>query len=182
MKPSFFAAFLVVAMALSATSDSQASEPARVVGLEVGKATVAELEAVVRESGAQEKKRGTSSHTDGVLLSYEGDFGLPGLQSATFIFWPDGTLAAANLTLGKGRYGQIVPALVGKYELISEERPFVGNRSAVLRAGDVEIRASAPHMSFDMSLIYATDDFWLRLADNIRLEEETRRREQADRL
>lgn len=37
--------------------------------------------------------------------------------------------------------------------------PFVGNRSARLRSGEVLIDVESPHLSFEMSVAYATRRF-----------------------
>ncbi len=159
-----------------------AADGVHVLGVGIGRADVPALERAARGAGARETSRDTSAITGGPMLAYTGDFGLPGLHKTIFLFWPDGPLAAASLDLDKGRYDQVLAALKQKYTLVTEHRPLVGNRSAVLRAGDVEIRVTAPHLSFSMQVVYAQKRFWSQLAEFEKKQDADRRRQQEARL
>ena len=46
----------------------------------------------------------------------------------------------------------------GKYKTVSKQLPFVGNKKMVWADGNTEIVLDAPHLSFDMTMQYATKD------------------------
>ncbi len=167
---------------MCASLNSFADDNGRVLGLALGSAEVADLERAAHSAGARESSRETSAITRGPMLSYRGDFGLSGLTAATYLFWPEGVLAAAVLEIEKSRYDQITSVLKQKYTLVHETRPFVGSRSAVLRSGDTEIRVSAPHLSFSMEIVYGQVRFWTQLAEHQKVAQAKQRQQQEERL
>jgi len=173
--------FAIIAF-MCASVDGLADDGGQVLGLGIGKAKVLDLQGAARNFGAREVSRETSAVTRGVMLTHEGDFGLPGLTSATFLFWPEDVLAAAVLQIEKDRYDQIIAVLKQKYTLVREVRPFVGSRSALLRGGDIEIRISAPHLSFSMEIFYGQARFWTQLTEHQKNLGAKRQRQQEDRL
>ena len=86
------------------------------------------------------------------------------------------------LTLHRTRYVEIVDSLKAKYRLIEEVRPFVGNRQARFLSGEVEINATSPHMSFEMSVTYTTVAFRAQLAKTAEQEDASRKQAQGARL
>ncbi len=181
MRIIFLGIATLLSLGLAASGPAEAAGP-QVLGLEIGSATVVDVRAAARDLGGNETDRGTSAITDGPLMKFNGSFGLEGAKNASFIFDRSGHLVAVSLTVAKHRYDPIMGVLKGKYRLLNEVRPFVGNRSATLASGDVEIRVDAPHLSFDMSLMYATQAFWSQLAAWERKNDEERGRQQATRL
>ena len=101
------------------------------------------------------KRAGTNEWSLGPMLEANGrGLGIDGLDKATFIFNSDNILVGVILELPKYRYPDIKQYLSGKYTLVSQQEPFVGNRQSVFRDGDVSITLGAPHMSFDMQVLY----------------------------
>ena len=89
-------------------------------------------------------------------------------------------LAAVILTLDKRRYAELKKVLASEYRLVSDRAPFVGDQKARFRKGAVTITADAPHLSFDMSIIYAHDKFESAMEAGQKQQAlETRKRERA---
>lgn len=82
-----------------------------------------------------------------------------GLNEVTAIFNKSGKLVAVLSEFPKSKFNYINSALTKKYNLISQDIPFVGNKRVVYRDGSTEITLNAPHMSFDMSMQYISDSF-----------------------
>jgi len=177
---------LLLAIALVAVQPlparAQSGEATLGLGLGMGSATVADARKAASAAGARETAATVSAINQGDMLTFSGDFGLEGLQETTLIFDPSGKLVCALLDLGKHRYDAVLAALKGKYRLENEVRPFVGNRSARLRSGDVQIVAESPHLSFEMSVTYARDVFWHQLADLKGRQAEAQRKAESSRL
>lgn len=88
---------------------------------------------------------------------------------------PDGVIEAVVLTLGKNKFEEFSNNLKSKYKLIKSEIPFVGNKQVVFKDGDCEIEISAPHMSFDMDIIYATNNFLKKINNQVEKEEKEKK-------
>jgi hypothetical protein len=157
------------------------SEPVRVLGFAVGSETLAEVRARLEREGVRFESDGTNLYSRGPMLVARGNaFNVDGLERTLLIFDAEDRLAAVVLTLGRARYDGILSVLKGRYRLLDEKKAFVGDRHARFRAGDVEILLDSPHMSFEMTVVYATRGFWdsyhaIRRAQA----EEKRRREEA---
>lgn len=125
-------------------------------GVTIGKSSYDEVKKII---GSKTKMiKSTKNIFNGKNLYYRGTgLGLQGLKRATFAFYEDDTLAAVILELPKRRYAEITSSLKSKYNLVSEEAPFVGNKSVSFREGDVTIEALAPHMNFEMEVHYMHD-------------------------
>jgi len=83
-----------------------------------------------------------------------------GVQNVTAIFSKDGKLLALLATLPKEKFDYLLNSLNKKYQLVSKDVPFVGNKSAKLIDGNTEITLDAPHMSFQMNMNYINKDLW----------------------
>lgn len=177
----FFAIALLIG-AVASPSTAQAAETASVLGVLIGQSSLEDVRSMIHEHGGRITRNDTSAVTQGALLIVQGNLGLEGLSETAFLFDTSGKLALAALTLSKHRYDAVLASLRSKYRYVSGNKPFVGNADATLRAGDVEIRLEAPHMSFEMSAIYGTDAAWKQLADNQRQQAEAKQRAQDSRL
>ncbi|MBK6727091.1 MAG: hypothetical protein IPG63_07495 [Xanthomonadales bacterium] len=155
------------------------AEPARALGFEVGKATSAEVRTAMTERAGHPRQQGTSAVTGGELLLFGPDRAIGGMKEAVFVFDTEGRLVATVVVLSKDRYEEVLKALRSKYTLLDEQRPFVGNRSARLRSGTVQIVVDAPHLSFEMSVLYTTPAFQKQLDAQQRAERESARRRDA---
>lgn len=164
---------------LVASMPLASSEPARALGFEIGKAKVAEVRAGMARMDGRLRDGGTSAVTAGELLIYALDARSDGIRTANFVFDEQGILVAAVLDLPKHRYDDVLKAMRAKYTLIDEQRPFVGDRSARLKSGAVEIVVTAPHLSFDMAILYATPSFQAQMKAQQRREQDAERRRDA---
>lgn len=148
---------LILGVLLALANPAFAAASAQLLGYTLGEATHDQVRASLQERGANPTSRGTSTHSGGPMLDASGRaLGLEGLQSALLLFDVEQRLSGGLLTMNKSRYDAVVQALKGKYTMIREDRPFVGNRRAEFRAGDVLVTVDAPHMSFEMTVLYRT--------------------------
>jgi hypothetical protein len=134
-----------------------AANGAQVLGYAVGQSTYEDVMTSLKERGAIPRDKGASVHAGGSMLEASGHgLGVEGLQSALMIFDTRNRLAGGLLTLHKSRYDAVVQALKEKYTFVREVRPFVGNRVAEFRASGALITVDAPHLSFEMTVLYRT--------------------------
>jgi len=142
-------------------------------GLELGKTTIAEAKAQYTLTSA-----GTNKFSNGEMFSMDlTELNFEGLESILLVFEKDETLAVILTTFPKHKFGYLMKSLSKKYQLINKKIPFVGNKSAKFHDGKTEIILDAPHLSFEMSMIYTTDVFTKRM-DVINNEEEQQRKQQ----
>ncbi len=142
---------------LLATAEPAAANSVQLLGYTVGQSTYEDVKASLEERGARPRDKGASRHAGGPMLEASGHrLGVEGLQSAFMIFDERNRLAGGLLTLHKSSYDAVVQALKEKYTLVREVRPFVGNRFAEFRASGALITVDAPHLSFEMTVLYRT--------------------------
>ncbi|WP_022855671.1 hypothetical protein [Thermodesulfobacterium thermophilum] len=143
------------------------------LGLTIGKATIADLKAKysVKSKGINAYSRGEMYEVDTTNIDIEG------LSSATAIFDERGILTAVIMEFPKTKFGEfyyywdkIFKSLRSKYKLVKSQVPFVGNRYAEFVSGNSKIILDAPHLSFEMTLIYARKDFWQKVKEAERME------------
>lgn len=142
------------------------------LGLELGYATEGDLlalpgaKALEKDQGANKINGGTSYYAKEKL---EG-FGINGLKEIYFLFNKQQKLDAVLMVLPKGsdkdanagNFKEVLSMLSGKYTLVRKNVPFVGDSSATLKHGDSQITLDAPHLNFDMQLMYASNDFFAK--------------------
>ena len=156
--------------------------PVTVLGLTIGQSTEADVQAMLREQGGQIIESGTHPISDGLVMKVKGNLGLEGLTTSRFGFSADKRLQMVILTMGKHRFDPVLQTLRKKYTYVSGNRPFVGDRDALLRSGDVEIVLAAPHMSFEMHVIYSTQDMLELFLSAVERAEAERQRAHDERL
>jgi len=129
-----------------------------VLGVELGVSTLDQVRSTQGQK-AELENAGVNEYTGGPMLVSEGTgYGIEGLRKVAYIFDSQKKLAAVLMTLEKGRFDTIARVVAGKYKLRSQERPFVGNQQATFQTGDGVIELNAPHMSFEMTALYARSD------------------------
>ncbi len=82
-----------------------------------------------------------------------------GMKSMRVIFNKNDELIAIITNFQKHRYGSLVNSLKNKYELISQTDEVAVDKSAKFQDGNTHISINAPHMSFDLKLVYIHKDF-----------------------
>ncbi|TLM73182.1 hypothetical protein ACONUD_07470 [Microbulbifer harenosus] len=119
---------------------------------------------------------GTNKYSNGNMYSIPvSGIDFEGLQEVTAIFSRDGKLIGVLTKLPKRKFDYLNKVIAGKYRLVNQQIPFVGNKSATYRDGATEIMLEAPHMSFEMSMNYINDE--LMRAFNSQSEAEARQKE-----
>ncbi len=126
---------------------------------------------------------GTSDHTGGVILQSDGQgLGVDGLQQFVTIFDKNGTLVAVSMTMPK-RVKDTYSKLSEKYTPVSNNiDQFMDYGSAKLQKGDSFVIVEADHLSFAMSVVYATKDFLSTVEHNTAEANAKKEQEQKDKL
>ena len=124
--------------------------------------------------------KGINKYSNGKMLTgLNPAWNIKGLKSTTLIFDQNKVLTAILMTMNKHQFDRVFGFLSSKYTLENKQIPFVGNKSATFRKENVTIEINAPHMSFTMDVVYATDAFnkaYERIS-----REERRRKNNADK-
>ncbi|HID65908.1 MAG TPA: hypothetical protein EYP32_03350 [Aquificaceae bacterium] len=144
-------------------------------GLELGKANVKDL-----KSKFDVEEVGINKYSYGPMFKISGkQTNIDGLKEVTFIFDKKNKLVAVIMTFPKDfrdyYWNRIFETLKNKYRLVDYRIPFVGNKFAKFVDGNSIIILEAPHLSFEISLLYATRDFWRTYNREIKLEQERKR-------
>ncbi|MFT5759698.1 MAG: hypothetical protein ACI9LM_004465 [Alteromonadaceae bacterium] len=162
-----------IALVLAMLSSSVLADPA-IFGMELGEMTEKDL-----KSKYSVNHTGTNKYSNGNMYSVPvSSINFEGLKEVTTIFNTEGKLVAVLTSLPKNKFNYLNETLGGKYKLISQKIPFVGNKKATYRDGETEITLNAPHMGFDMSMNYVNDD--LMQAFNRQSQAETRKKQQSE--
>jgi len=142
-----------------------------IFGMEIGKMTEKEFNSMYKAS-----LTGTNKYSNGNMYSVPvSSINFDGLKGVTTIFSDKGKLLAVLTTLPKNKFDYLHKTLGGKYKLVNQKIPFVGNKSAIYKDGNTEISLDAPHMSFDMSMNYISDE--LLQAFTLQSEQENRQKQ-----
>lgn len=166
----------VIGLLLAAAKPAVANT-AQMLGYTIGQSTYAEVKHSLQQRDASPRDKGTSSHAGGPMLEASGrSLGVEGLHGAFIIFDAESRLAGGLLTLNKSRYDAVVQTLKKKYTLVREIRPFVGNRLAEFRADGAYITVDAPHLSFEMTVLYRTPSVRVSMEREAEAEAANRRR------
>jgi len=162
-----------VTLAITLFSSVSFADPT-IFNMELGKTTETQLKSMynVQHTGTNKYSNGNMYSIPTSAIKFED------LQEVTTIFDTEGVLIAVLTTLPKSKFDYLNQALGGKYKRVSQNIPFVGNKSATYRDGGTEITLEAPHMKFVMSMNYIRDD--LMRAFNQQSEAEKRQKQQSE--
>jgi len=106
------------------------------------------------------KNGGINKYSNGKMLKgMSPQFNIQGLKNTIFIFDKKDKLAVIMMTFNKNQFDTVFGYLKSKYPLKSKRIPFVGNKNVVFKKDGITIEVNAPHMSFDMEVMYSTDSF-----------------------
>jgi len=162
-----------IALSLMLLSSSVLADPT-IFGMELGRMTEKELKSTYNVNHT-----GTNKYSNGNMYSVPvSSINFDGLKEVTTIFSTDGKLVAVLTSLPKNKFDYLNKTLGGKYKLVSQKIPFVGNKKATYRDGSTEITLDAPHMGFVMSMNYINDD--LMQAFNRQSQAEKRKKQQSE--
>lgn len=133
------------------------------------------------------KKDGINKYTNGDM--YLGDaknLGFDGAISILLICDQDNVLSGLQLTLDKGgmdgNFDKYNKMLKSKYKLVKIINPFVGNKHAQYKQGNSTIMLNAPHMSFEMTITYVTNQFIKAYDSTTKAETKTKQKQQINNL
>lgn len=169
---------LVCLLSLAIFSSSVNANP-KPLGFEIGVATYENI----KDRFYSSRDEGINLFTNGHMLSVNSiELEVDGLQQAFFIFNDDKTLAAVNLKFDKNKFDEITSQLSKKYKTIKKIRPFVGNCYAKYKNDRSTITVDAPHMSFEMNVLYAHDNFLKIMNRTLNKKEKDRKNKQASLL
>jgi hypothetical protein len=173
----FICTVLLILLSFSSNSFAQNAAP---FGLELGVATYAQVKQQVGDK-TDLADAGTNKFSGGKMLGGNGDgLGMAVLSEVTFIFDRADKLAGVMMTLPKDSFKPTLKALSAKYKLVNSVVPFVGNASAKLKQGDSIIKLDAPHLSFEMQVLYLTDSLNQAFQQKSSSERTTKEKRQAD--
>lgn len=148
---------LLACLLVAYLSMSDARAAVNVLGFEMGKATMDEINLSVSKHGTI-ADNGTNKYSGGPMLKAPGSsFDIEGLDDVIFIFDPDHRLIGVVMDMDKSRFDSVLARLKSKYHLVSQTVPLVGNKTARFHDGSTTIDIDAPHMSFAMQVRYAED-------------------------
>lgn len=154
----------------------------QVLGFEIGITTVDQLKqelakkTKVESRGTNEYMRGDMYRTDGT--SYE----IEGLTEVLYIFDEQKKLAGVIMSMGKHRFDAIHQFLSGKYKVVAQQRPFVGNQYARFRPEDAFIELDAPHMGFGMEVRYIRNDLMQKFNAQSQAEAAAKKKSEASKF
>jgi hypothetical protein len=175
------------AVLLAAVANNVFAANAAPLGLELGVATLAQVQKEIG-SRTQLSEGGTNKYTGGPMLKSGGEgLGIEGLSEIVLVFDKSQKLAAVLMTLPKGGMGdenfnRTLNMLSAKYKAVERQVPFVGNKFAKFRQGDSIVELEAPHLSFEMSLRYLTNQMLADFNSQSAAERADKRRRQASQL
>ena len=147
-------------------------------GLEIGKASVADLK-------AQHSARsvGTNAYTGGEVYQLDvSRIEFDGLKSVQVIFNQSGKVEGVVAMLDKQRFDDIARSLSGKYKTVSKKLPFVGDKRVVWVDSSTEIMLDAPHMSFEMTMQYVTKDLLRKFNNSVNESSKAKTKHEASQL
>lgn len=168
----------LILTALLTMSPMLAWANASAFGLTLGKTTEAELSAQYKAT-----KEGVNKYSQGPMyLIPPSQVNFDGVKEFRVVFDQGGKLVAILATLNKSRFAEVNSMLKGKYKLVKQNIPFVGDSSATYKQGNTQINLNAPHLSFDMTLHYLNDDFLKAAQKSWREEEDQTRQRETNKL
>ncbi|MBT1066152.1 hypothetical protein KJY73_21430 [Bowmanella sp. Y26] len=142
-----------IALAFSLFSALSYADPA-IFKMELGTTTEDQVKSMYSA-----KQTGVNKYSLGNMYDIPtGEVSFEGLKELTAIFDKNGVLVGVLTTFNKSKFDYLNQAIGGKYKLVSQRIPFVGDKSATYRDGATEISLNAPHMGFDMSMNYLRDE------------------------
>lgn len=169
---------VIASLVLALTSTNTALADPKPLGFELGKATIEDVQNTYKTTEA-----GISAYTEGKMLNVDAyEVGLQDLQKVLFIFNSDGTLSVVDMTFRKTKFDELYGQLNKKYKLVKKQIPFVGNKYAEYKNGKSTVKLDAPHMSFELDVIYGQNSFFKIMNEVNNRKEQQRKDQQASML
>jgi tetratricopeptide (TPR) repeat protein len=143
--------------AIESRNASAASQyNAEPLGLKLGVTPLSD----VQQKDNEMEENGYSKWTGGKIFTSKGTaHSIEGAQKITYIFNNEDLLDAVIIAMHKDYFHQVNSYLKGKYTLLSATVPFVGDKYTRYKQGSSIVEIDAPHLSFEMEVIYKTLSF-----------------------
>lgn len=119
-------------------------------GLELGKASIKDIEAKYKISSQKKTSFGT------LVTVQPKPLGLEGLTAAEFSCDDNGIIEAIFLKMKRERFDAMYNMLSEKYKSTTKNIPFVGNKMVEFEDGDSVISLISEHLSFEIDIEYIT--------------------------
>lgn len=130
-------------------------------GLELNKATIKDLQS------KYEILNITRKPTRETLISISpAVLDLRGLKASIFIFDQQNILQSVLLTMDKSHFNEMYKILSEKYKIDERLVPSAGDKYASFSYKDSFIKIVAPHLDFDLKIIYITKLYFKKYQDN----------------
>lgn len=104
---------------------------------------------------------GINYYSEGPMYFIQnGELSIDGLKKVKLIFSKkDNILLCVYATFDKNKFDSLYKNLSKKYTLINKKLPFVGDQYAKYKNDQTTIELIAPHLSFELSLTYISNEF-----------------------
>ena len=147
-------------------------------GLEINKATLQE---------AKEKYtlnfNDTNLYSNGPMYYIKNnELDIDGLESVLLIFSKDEKLIAVKAMFNKQKFKSLNENLSKKYKTVEKKLNFVGNQYVKYQNDETIIELNAPHMSFDLWLIYLDKKFYKQVEQAVKQEKNQKKQKEIDSL
>lgn len=130
-------------------------------GLNINQALFPEVKNKIIEQCGSIEEKGINIYSNGKMISAPCGMGIENAQNVLFVFTSEDKLTATAITYSKSNtsFNEFFNIMKNKYILTSKENPFVGNKKANFKSGNIFISIEEFHMDFSGSILYASDDF-----------------------
>ncbi|WP_347988505.1 hypothetical protein [Methylomonas sp. AM2-LC] len=150
-----------------------------VLGFEIGVSTLEQVNSSLSEKTTTQDG-GINKYSNGPMLKTDGNsYEIDGLNEVLYIFDDQRKLMGVIMTMHKDRFDSIYSFIAKKYKVFSQERPFVGDKSAQFKAADSIIEINAPHLSFQMKVSYIRNDLMQKFNNQSKVDTETKKKSEA---
>lgn len=121
------------------------------------------------------------SENGNVLTLNEKNIPIDNVSSAV-VALENNKVKAVLLVIQKSKFDYFYNLLKGKYKLTKKEIPYVGNKYASFIKDDVIILLDAPHLSFEMDLLYIDREYDKALKKRQKEKKENEKKQDSEQL
>ena len=152
--------FLVIIFSLTSFGSAAVSaERAAPFGFEIGTDTLMSSRTKAIEKGYAHKIDGKNKYTGGLMLDIDvSSAQVNGVKKLILIFDRQETLQGVIFNTRKNHFNNFDGFISQKYVPVKRQVPFVGNKYVEYQAPNAIIKLNAPHMGFEMNILYASQE------------------------
>ncbi|MDV7339306.1 hypothetical protein RYZ26_06860 [Terasakiella sp. A23] len=138
---------------------SLAAEEAAPFGFEIGTDTLMSSRTKATERGYAHKIDGENKYTGGLMLDIDvSSAQVNGVKKLILIFDQQEILQGVTFDSRKHHFNDFDGFISQKYVPVKRQVPFVGNKYVEYQAPNAIIKLNAPHMGFEMNIVYASQE------------------------